>query len=363
MAGKLEAQRIPVEASSPYEVIVGPDLEAGEIVAETTGAGVAVILTDTNVGPLYAAELAGSLEKAGVAVADTVEVTAGEGSKSVETYGEVLSRLARAGLGRDGALVALGGGVVGDLGGFVAASYLRGISFVPVPTSLLAMVDSSVGGKVGVDLPEGKNLAGAFLQPRAVVADVGRLASLPPREVSCGLAEVLKMGLLAGGEFDQELSLLEEARTGDEAVLRRLIVNSVHFKAGVVTEDERESGRRAILNYGHTIGHGIEAAAGYTLAHGEAIGLGMRAAARISEERFGVRLVEKQDRLLRAAGLPLKASGVEPPDVLRAMGRDKKRRSGEDGHRFVLLEEVGQPVWGVPVTDEEAENAMEGIVG
>lgn len=363
MARSLEVQRIPVEASSLYEVIVGSDLEVGKIAAATTGSGVAAILTDSNVGPLHVAALASSLEKAGIIVADTIEVPAGEKAKSLANYGEVLSRLARAEVARDAVLVALGGGVVGDLGGFVAASYLRGIAFVAVPTSLLAMVDSSVGGKVGVDLPEGKNLAGAFLQPHAVVADTGLLASLPPREISCGLAEVLKMGLLAGGEFYQELSLLEEARTGDEAALRRLVVNSVRFKAGVVTEDEREDGRRAILNYGHTIGHGIESAAGYTLAHGEAIGLGMRAAARISEERFGTRLVEEQERLLRAADLPLEASGIELGEVLEAMGRDKKRRSGDDGHRFVLLEEAGRPVWGVPVTDEEAKKAMEGIVG
>lgn len=363
MAERIALQRIPVEASRPYEVVVGPDLDAGGIVAEAAGAETAFILTDSNVGPLYAAGLAGSLEAAGVTVADTIEIPAGERSKSLETYAVVLSRLARAGVSRDAVLVALGGGVVGDLGGFVAASYLRGIGFVPAPTSLLAMVDSSVGGKVGVDLPEGKNLAGAFLQPRAVVADTGLLGSLPPREVSCGLAEVLKMGLLCGRGFYRDLPSLGLAREGDEDALRRLVGHSVRFKAGVVAEDEREGGRRAILNYGHTIGHGIEAAAGYTLAHGEAIGLGMRAAARLSEERFGVRLVEEQDELLRAAGLPLQTSGVDPGDVLGAMGRDKKRRSGDSGHRFVLLEDIGRPVWGVPVADEEAERAMEGIVG
>lgn len=366
MARRIEEQRIPVEASSPYEVVVGSDLEAGELVA-ATGAGSAVILTDSNVGPLYAAKLVRSLEGSGVAVAETVEIPAGEKSKSLETYAGVLGRLARTGVTRDAVLVALGGGVVGDLGGFVAASYLRGIGFAAVPTSLLSMVDSSVGGKVGVDLPEGKNLAGAFLQPRVVVVDTALLASLPGREISGGLAEVLKMGLLSGGDFYRDLSLLESARGGDEAALRRLVAHSVRFKAGVVAEDEREGGRRAILNYGHTIGHGIEAAAGYTLAHGEAIALGMRAAARLSEARFGIELAAEQDDLLRAAGLPLRASevasDVEPAAVLDAMGRDKKRRSGDASHRFVLLEEVGRPVWGVPVTDGEAQSAMESIVG
>lgn len=348
-------------------MVVGPELEAGEIVAAATGSSSAVVLTDSNVGPLYAAGLVRSLEGAGVSVAETVEVPAGEKSKSLETYAGILSRLARAGVTRDATLVALGGGVVGDLGGFVAASYLRGIGFASVPTSLLSMVDSSVGGKVGVDLPEGKNLAGAFLQPRVVVADTALLGSLPGRELSGGLAEVLKMGLLAGGDFYRDLSLLESAREGDEGALRTLVAHSVRFKAGVVAEDEREGGRRAILNYGHTIGHGVEAAAGYTLSHGEAIALGMRAAARLSEARFGMELAEEQDALLRAAGLPLRAGevagGVEPDAVLAAMGRDKKRRSGDAGHRFVLLEGVGRPVWGVPVTDAEAESAMEGIVG
>lgn len=363
MAREIKALRIPVAASSPYDVVVGPDLEAGTLVAEATGAGSTAILTDSNVGPLYAAKLARSLESAGLRVADTIEVPAGERSKSLETYAGVLSRLARAGVTRDAVLVALGGGVVGDLGGFVAASYLRGISFAAVPTSLLSMVDSSVGGKVGIDLPEGKNLAGAFLQPRVVAADTALLGSLPPSEVSGGLAEVLKMGLLSGGEFYRDLSLIARAREGEEDAFRRLVAHSVRFKAGVVAEDEREGGRRAILNYGHTVGHGIEAAADYTLAHGEAIALGMRAAARLSEGRYGVEIAGKQDALLSAAGLPLRTSGVEPAAVLEAMGRDKKRVSGDAGHRFVLLQEIGRPVWGVPVTEEEAERAMEGIVG
>lgn len=352
-----------VGASVPYEVVVGPGLEPGAEISAATGCGSAVVLTDSNVGPLYAGDLARSLRSSGVEVLDTVEVPAGEASKSLDTYAWALGRLARAGVRRDAVLVALGGGVVGDLGGFVAASYLRGIGFASVPTSLLAMVDSSVGGKVGVDLPEGKNLAGAFLQPRAVVADTSLLASLPGREVSCGLAEVLKMGLLAGGKFYSDLGLLERARAGEEEALGRLVSHSVRFKAGVVAADEREAGRRAILNYGHTIGHGVEAAAGYSLPHGEAVGLGMRAAARLSERRFGVELAAEQDELLRAAGLPLAADGIDSEAALAAMGRDKKRRSGDARHRFVLLEEVGRPVWGVPVTDEEVRDVMGEVLG
>src|ERR687894_826426 len=192
---------------------------------------------------------------------------------------------------------------------------MRGIEFAQLPTSLLAMVDSSVGGKVGLDLPEGKNLVGSFLRPRIVVADLGWLETLPAREVSCGLAE-----------------------------------------------DELEKGRRAILNYGHTIGHGLEAAAGYALPHGEAISTGMVAAAHLSRERLGADLVTLHEDLLSSAGLPLRAPAVETGKVLAAMGTDKKRRTGEAQHRFVLLEDVGRPVWGVPVAEEEARRAIGAVV-
>lgn len=173
------------------------------------------------------------------------------------------------------------------------------------------------------------------------------------------------MGLLAGGGFHRDLSLLSRARDGEEEALRRLISHSVRFKAKVVAEDEREAGRRAILNYGHTVGHGIEAAAGYALPHGEAVGIGMRAAARLSEERFGIELADQQDELLRAAGLPLRADGIDAEAALAAMGRDKKRRAGDATarHRFVLLEEIGRPAWGVPVTDEEVRKVMGEAIG
>ncbi len=295
---------------------------------------------------------------------DTIEVLAGESSKSLATYEEVLGRLARSGLRRDGTLFLLGGGVVGDLGGFVAATFMRGIGFVALPTTLLAMVDSSVGGKAGLDLPEGKNLVGSFARPSLVVAELGWLRSLPDREISGGLAEVVKMGLLCGGEYFQDLDRLEDARAGAPEALWDLVTHSVGFKASVVAEDELEGGRRAILNYGHTIGHGIEAAAGYAVPHGEAISAGMVAAARLSREQFGTDLVGTHERLLKSAGLPLRAPGLAPEAVITAMGRDKKRRSGDGGlHRFVLLEDVGRPVWGVTVGDEEVREALEAVLG
>jgi 3-dehydroquinate synthase len=342
------AGRIEVPVERPYSVAVGQGLDVGEVVSAALEPGEGVILTDSRVGPEHAASVRRSLEEAGWRVLEVVEVLAGEESKSLSVYGEALGRLARRGIKRDGALFALGGGVVGDLGGFVAGTYMRGIDFVGLPTSLLAMVDSSVGGKVGVDLPEGKNLVGAFVRPRLVVANLDWLATLPEREISCGLAEVIKMGLLSGGEFFEDLYRVEEARLGDDGALRTLIEHSIRFKAEVVAGDEREGGRRAILNYGHTIGHGLEAAADYSLPHGEAVAAGMVAAARLSRERFGRDLVPLHEGLLRDAGLPVRVPAASAGKVLAAMGRDKKRRSSDGGHRFVLLEDVGRPVWGVP---------------
>jgi 3-dehydroquinate synthase len=355
---------VTVAATTPYEVRVEPDLDLSSVVSAALLRGTAVLLTDSDVGPLHAPAVTDALERAGWTVADIVTVPAGEASKSLSVYEGVVRGLAAAGLPRSGTLFALGGGVVGDLGGFVASSYMRGIDFVQLPTSLLAMVDSSVGGKVGLDLPEGKNLVGAFLQPRLVAANLDWLETLPSREVSHGLAEVLKMGLLAGGEFFEDLGDLAAARTGDKEALQALILHSVRYKAAVVAEDERESGLRAVLNYGHTIGHGLEAAAAYDLPHGEAVAAGMLAAARLSREKFGTDLIELHEDLLRAAGLPLKVPAVDVESVLEAMGRDKKRlssdRAGE--YRFVLLRDVGQPEWDVPVGVAAARWAMGAVL-
>ncbi|HEX2729596.1 MAG TPA: iron-containing alcohol dehydrogenase, partial [Rubrobacteraceae bacterium] len=202
------AQRIEVEVSTPYPVVIGSGLSVAEALSGTIKPGIAAVLTDSRVGPLHASAVRRELESAGWHVATVVEAPAGERSKSLEVYGRVVRELARAGLTRDGALFALGGGVVGDLGGFVAGTYMRGISLIAMPTTLLAMVDSSVGGKVGLDLPEGKNLVGGFVRPRAVLVDLNRLSTLPPREISNGLAEVIKMALLSGGDYLEDLRLI-----------------------------------------------------------------------------------------------------------------------------------------------------------
>lgn len=356
------AGRVEVPVAPPYPVVAGaaPDLAAAVSAVLDPGSG--VVITDSNVGPLYAAPVRRALEGAGWKIVGVVEVPAGEASKSLSVYGNALSELARTGVGRDATLFALGGGVVGDLGGFVAATYMRGVRLVQLPTSLLAMVDSSVGGKVGVDLPEGKNLVGSFYRPRLVFADLRWLDSLPARELSCGLAEVVKMGLLSGGPFFEDLAQIEEARAGDLDALQALVLESVRFKATIVAEDELEGGRRAILNYGHTVGHGLEAAAGYALPHGEAISAGMLAAARLARERLGVDLVETHEDLLRSAGLPLRVPAPDTDAVIAAMSRDKKRRAGDRDLRFVMLEGVGDPVWGVPVGEDEVRRVIGAVV-
>ena len=360
----MPVETVDVSVARPYPVVVGAGIDLGEIVSATLEPGLCAIFTDSTVGLLHAARVRDVLEGAGWRVAGTVEVPSGESSKSMDAYAGALRRLARLGLTRDGTIFALGGGVVGDLGGFVAGTYLRGIDLVMLPTSLLAMVDSAVGGKVGIDLPEGKNLVGVFVRPRLVAADLDWLTTLPERELSNGLAETIKMGLLSGGDFFDDLGLIRASRAGDLDALQTLVLDSVGFKARVIIEDELEGGLRAILNYGHTIGHALEAAADYTLQHGQAVALGMLAAAGLSRKRFGRDLTDVHEELIGAAGLPRRVSGVRVEKALLAMGRDKKRsaKDGPAGHRFVLLEDVGKPVRNVPVTDQEASEAVGEVI-
>jgi 3-dehydroquinate synthase len=357
-------ETVEVSVSHPYRVQVGAGLDLAEIFSSSLESGLCVIFTDSTVGPLHAAQVQDALQRAGWRVAGRIEVPSGEASKSLEAYASALGRLARMGLTRDGTIFALGGGVVGDLGGFVAGTYMRGIDLVMLPTSLLAMVDSAVGGKVGIDLPEGKNLIGAFVRPRLVAADLDWVDTLPEREISNGLAETIKMGLLAGGDYFDDLGLIRAARKGDLFALQTLVLHSIRFKSQVVAEDELEGGLRQVLNYGHTVGHALEAAADYNLQHGQAVAAGMLAAARLSRNRFGRDLTGVHEDLVSAAGLPRRLPNVGVERTMLAMGRDKKRLSadGPASHRFVLLEDIGRPVRGVPVRDEEVREAIGAII-
>lgn len=265
-------------------------------------------------------------------------VPAGEESKGISCYASCLSALAEQAISRSAVLVALGGGVVGDLGGFVAASYLRGIDFIQVPTTLLAMVDSSVGGKTGINLPEGKNLVGAFYQPRAVFADLDALDSLPEREYAAGMAEVIKYGLIRDPELFEQCARPDSINR--EAMIRRCI----GIKAEVVAGDEREtSGLRAILNFGHTLAHAIEQASGYgQLLHGEAVAIGMVGATWLSTRVCGLspELLVKVEAVLEANHLPVRLQGLSYEDLEAVMARDKKAVAGKV--KWVLLEDIAK---------------------
>ncbi len=298
-----------------------------------------------------------------LAPAAVFELPGGETGKDMRAVEAVLDALLAAGADRKSIVIALGGGVVGDIAGFAAAIYMRGIRFVQVPTTLLAQVDSSVGGKTGVNHPRGKNLIGAFHQPEAVVADTDTLRTLPQRELSAGLAEVLKHGLLADADyFAQVTGDLPRLLACDERALTAAIGRSCEIKAAIVARDEKESGERALLNLGHTFGHAIEALTGYERwLHGEAVGCGMCLAADLSQ-RLGLitRMdVEAVERAVAAAKLPTRIEGLSRAAALESMRGDKKTEAGEI--RFIVLERIGRAVQrAVPAAALEATLAAGG---
>jgi shikimate kinase / 3-dehydroquinate synthase len=332
-------------ASGEYPVLVGRGLlDCGWWPLE----GARFCHTDRAVGPLYAERLA--------PLAATVEVEPGEGAKTMAEAERVLRELARAGMTREDHLIALGGGVVGDLGGFCAHVYQRGVPVVQVPTTLVAQVDSAYGGKTGVDLPEGKNYAGAYHLPAAVLADPGTLTTLPKEELAAGFVEVLKTGLLAGGALWERVRAIE---TIDPDRLDDVVFACARYKCEVVAADERDSGLRQVLNLGHTVGHAIEAASGYSrYRHGEAVGLGLLAALRLSDAPT---LREECEALLGCHALPLRLDpAIEVDTILDALQRDKKRTAAGVG--FVLLSEPGRPRTGQLVDPARVRAAVEELV-
>ena len=341
-----------------YPIHIGPGLLAEPgLLAPHLASRRATLVTNTTVAPLYADALEESLSACGTRCFRIV-IPDGEAAKNWITLDRVYGDLLHAQADRGTVIVALGGGVVGDLAGFAAATYQRGIPFIQVPTTLLAQVDSSVGGKTGINHPLGKNMIGAFHQPLAVIADTATLDTLPDRELSAGLAEVIKYGAIRDGPFFGWLEEnIERLRARDPAALVRAIARSCEIKAEIVALDERESGPRALLNLGHTFGHAIEVLEGYGVwLHGEAVAAGMVMASRLSV-RLG-RLTENDalriEKLLRRAGLP-----VEPPRLalsawLDAMGRDKKNEAGRI--TLILLDALGAAVVEkkVPMAELEA---------
>lgn len=353
LAAHRDPARLPVRLGDrAYDILVGEGLvaRAGALIAPVLASRRVVVVTDETVAALHLPALCAALAEAGIAVAATIDVPPGEASKSFGRLQAVLEAALAAGADRRTALIALGGGVVGDLAGFAAAVALRGLPFIQVPTTLLAQVDSSVGGKTGINLPLGKNLVGAFHQPRLVLADTGVLATLPPRELRAGYAEVAKHGLLQGEFWTWCEAEGARAVAGDPAALAHAVLESCRLKSAVVAADEREEseeGGRALLNLGHTFGHALEAEGGYdgALLHGEAVAVGLGLAASLSA-RLGHCSQELPGRVishLQACGLPARIGDLPRRfSAERLMGRMRKDKKARDGAmRFVLLRGPG----------------------
>ncbi|HEY3279641.1 MAG TPA: 3-dehydroquinate synthase [Gemmatimonadales bacterium] len=332
------------QRDASYDIVVGAGAIADlpRSLAEHCPATAYAVISDSHVAKLYGDPLVKQVSGVGCQV-QLFTFPAGEWNKTRETWASLSDRMLAAHFGRDCAVIALGGGVVGDVAGFVAATYLRGVPYVQVPTSLLAMIDSSIGGKTGVDVPAGKNLLGAFHQPRLVLADLSLLASLPPVQLSAGLAEAVKHGVIADAEY---FAFLEQEHAAilakDPAALGRVVGRSIEIKAAVVMEDEREAGRRAILNFGHTVGHAIEATSKFEQLHGEAVAIGMAYEARLGEA-LGVTAKGTADRIVRLLDrfrLPVeRPDGASVDDLLEVMRGDKKVREGK--MRFALPKKIG----------------------
>ena len=323
------------------------------------------IITDANVGPLYAGQVKKAFNRDKV---DVLTIAAGESNKTRDTWASLTDQMLVRGFGRDSAVIALGGGVIGDLAGFVAATFMRGIPVVQVPTSLMAMVDAAIGGKTAVDTPSGKNLVGVFHAPAAIVSDPQVLGTLPLNELRAGFAEVIKHGVIADEPYLRRVvgwanDLLAKGGSASDTMLAA-IVRSIEIKAGIVSRDEREEGLRKTLNFGHTVGHAIELVSGYSLLHGEAIAIGMALEARLAEQA-GVAEPGTADAVigaLRAFSLPTTLpDSFESDAVIAAMGSDKKARGGKT--RFALPSRIGSMAgedtgWTVAISNAQLREVL-----
>lgn len=346
-------------ASGCYPIYVGRHLIDDErLFASSVKGRNAMVVTNTVVGPLYADRVRSALERAGKQV-HVVTLPDGEAFKNSQTLDLIYTALLETQCDRKTTLVALGGGVVGDMTGYAAATYMRGIPFVQVPTTLLAQVDSSVGGKTGINHPLGKNMVGAFHQPQAVIADLAALETLPARELSAGLAEVIKHGAIIDVEFFSWCEgNMRAMRQCDSVALANAVRRSCEIKAHVVEQDERESGLRAILNFGHTFGHAIEAGMGYgAWLHGEAVGCGMVMAADLSRELGYVEpaVVERLRNAVSSAGLPTAPPAIGASRFMELMAVDKKADGGSV--RYILLKRIGEVVV-EPVSEKALLNTL-----
>ncbi len=324
------SNRVPVALGNrSYEILIRPNIlpQIGSVLTKLPLSGRVGIVTNSIVKQLYGNVVQEALEKAGFS-SFVITIPDGEKAKSISWLSKILDALVKQRLERQDVVMALGGGVVGDVAGYAASAFLRGVPFVQIPTTLVAQVDSSVGGKTGINHPQGKNLIGAFYQPRVVIIDPQVLQTLPQREWVAGLAEVIKYGMIADGRFFDYLERhVEDLRDREEKVISKVIRRCCEIKAMVVGKDEREFGHRRILNYGHTIGHALEAWGGYkTLIHGEAVGIGMVQEASIAHSLgiCGKELVERQRKLIHDVGLPVTMPPLTFSDLWGTMQHDKK---------------------------------------
>ena len=347
-----------------YEICIGNGImdRAATVIAKSTPARRYVVIADATVAALYGEKIMTMLKEVGLA-ADLIDFPAGEGSKTPETVISIARRLVELGADRETALIALGGGVTGDIVGFAASMYMRSIPYIQIPTTLLAQVDSSVGGKTGIDLPEGKNLLGAFYQPRFVFIDLEFLRSLSLSEIKNGLAEIVKYGIIDDADL---FSLLEREGErlvkGDLELLQSVVEQSCKIKKGIVEIDEQDRGMRRILNFGHTLGHALEAQSAYTMSHGSAVSLGMIAASRISEKKGHLGAGERQriERLIHSLGLPtVIPDTMDTEGIMRYMQNDKKRQNNE--LHFVLLKRIGMPFINGSIDEQTVKDVIEGL--
>lgn len=345
-----------------YQVVIEPGATSriAQLVDDAAPAHRIAVITDDNVGPLYARRVAATFGDR----ATLFTIAGGESAKTRDTWAQVTDEMLAAGFARDTTVVAIGGGVVGDVAGFVAATYMRGVPVVQVPTTLLAMIDASIGGKTGVDTPAGKNLVGVFHQPSLVIVDPRTLATLPANHFRAGLAEALKHGVVANADYFALIAEARESTARDDATLMDVVSESVRIKAGIVARDEREAGMRKVLNFGHTIGHAIESVSNYRLLHGEAVSIGMVVEATLAE-RLGVAVSGTAAAIqgaLSAIGLPTGVPSLDRDAIVRSTKSDKKSRAGRV--EYSLPSRIGQMAaagtgWGTAVDDSDVRAVLE----
>jgi 3-dehydroquinate synthase len=352
------------KTSSSYEIRIGSEIldRMALLIAKNHQAGRHIVISDANVGGLYGAELVAGLRGVGLN-ADLLEFPAGEAAKNINTALDVAQKLLELRADRSSMLIALGGGVVGDLVGFIASVFMRSIPYIQIPTTLMAQVDSSIGGKTAIDLPSGKNLLGTFYQPQAVFADLRYLTTLPEKEFENGLAEIIKYGII---DDEKMFCLLEDdmesVKKGDPALLLKLVETCCRIKKSIVEIDEKEQGLRRILNFGHTLGHAIEAQSDYAVAHGEGVALGMIAASRISENIGYLESAQREriESLIGKSGLPVRLPVALSSEGISARLKMDKKKKGDVIH-FVLLKKIGMPFINGSIEEKVIADVLEGM--